>query len=368
MKKSVLSVILAGSMALSLTACQTGGKSAPADAAAAAETEAESQKNALSEETVAAEVTITDFDGNSVTLMQNPKKVAVYDYAILDMLNAVGFEKSGIEQLIVPTKDKLPEALSYYREQDDDKVLTGGTMFYVDRDVLDLVQPDLVILGARSFAADAAGDSLSAGEKEKMREDTETRYSKAAFAKLTVNAKDSSLLPDMEKNVEALAAIFPQIAPDLEARFGEIKAEVSHIHDKAQASEKRALFAMMVDQTSLSVFHPSSRFDMLYEEFGFAPASEEAVEWTDQHGFDVRAEYILQTDPDVIFLLDRSATVGTGAGADNFLNDPIIKQTRASQNGDIYVLSGDAWYTMTGGFNSVETMIADINQYIKKLN
>ena len=50
------------------------------------------------------------------------------------------------------------------------------------------------------------------------------------------------------------------------------------------------------------------------------------------------------------------------------MNDPIIKQTTAAQNGDIYVLSGNAWYTMTGGISATETMIADLNQYIIKLN
>ena len=57
---------------------------------------------------------------------------------------------------------------------------------------------------------------------------------------------------------------------------------------------------MMVDQTTLSVFNPNSRFDMIYEEFGFIPADEGAVSWTNQHGFDVRAEYVLEK-PDVIF-------------------------------------------------------------------
>jgi iron complex transport system substrate-binding protein len=367
MKKPILASLLAALMLFALAACSAPA-TGDANTTPPATTPAVTPSPEPSPSDEPSEVTIVDFDGKSVTLAPNPKKVAIYDYAILDILYNVGFEKTGIEQLVVPSKDTLPAALDYYKNQGDDKVLMGGTLFYVDWDVLDLVQPDLVILGARSFGMNASGERLNADDNAKFRTDTEERYGQAAFAKLSVGAGDASLLTDMERNIQALAAIFPDIAPELEAKFEEIKGGIAEIHDKAQASGKRALFAMMVDQTTLSVFLPSSRFDMLYEEFGFTPVADEAVAWTDQHGFDVRAEYVLEVNPDVIFLLDRSATVGTGAGAENFLKDPIIAKTQAAASGDIYVLTGDAWYTMTGGFSAAEAMIADISKYIDKLN
>lgn len=313
------------------------------------------------------EVAVTDSDGKEVSVTQSPKKVAIYDYSILDILYNVGFEKTGITQLIVPAKDNLPADLSYYKEAGNDKVVSGGSLFYVDWDVMDLVQPDLVITGARSFGVNAAGDSLSADDKEKYITDTLARYPEADFIKLTVNTKNAQLVTDMEHNVAVLAEIFPEIKAELEAKLAEIKGDIAEIKTKAAASGKKALFAMMVDQSTLSIFNPDSRFDMLYDDFGFAPVDSGAVKWDDQHGFNVRAEYVLEKNPDVIFLLDRSATVGTGAGAENFMNDAIIKETNAAKTGNIYTLTGDAWYTMTGGFSSAERMIADINQFISKL-
>lgn len=358
MKKKLTSLLLAAVMTAALTAC--GGTTAPSSAP-------EALAPGPSDPIQPSYITVTGSDGAEATVLQSPTRVAIYDYSVLDILESVGYEKAGIEVIVVPAKDKLPTELSFYQEQGDDKVVSGGSLFYLDWDVLDLVQPEVVILGARSFGMSASGDRLDTEGKEKYAAETKQRYADTAFVKLSMNTSNSQLLQDMESNVTALAAIFPQLGPDLNAKLEEIKAEMAAIQAKAQASGKTALFCMMVDQTTLSVFNPDSRFDMLYEEFGFTPAAQEAVSWEDQHGFDVRAEYVLEVNPEVIFLLDRSGTVGTGAGAENFLNDSIIARTEAAKNGNIYVLSGNAWYTMTGGFASAEAMIADISQYTDTL-
>jgi iron complex transport system substrate-binding protein len=365
--KKTLALLLAAALALAIPACAGDAppEATPAQTAVQATGPAPEDSPGQTPGEPGA-VTVLDTDRAEVTVPVNPRTVAIYDYSILDMLYNAGFESTGIERLIVPTKDTLPPALSFYAEQGDDKVVSGGSLFYVDWDVLDLLQPELVILGGRSFGMNASGERLGSDDAAKFKTDTLGRYPGAAFIKLSVNAANSRLTEDIENNATALAAIFPGAADAINEKLGAVKAGIAEIRGKAQASGKTALFAMMVDQTTLSVFNPGSRFGMLYDDFGFAPADADGVEWTDAHGFDVRAEYVLEKNPDVIFLLDRSATVGTGAGAENFMNDPIIARTKAAENGDIYVLTGDAWYTMTGGFSAAEAMIADLNQYIGK--
>ncbi|MDR1906244.1 MAG: ABC transporter substrate-binding protein [Clostridiales bacterium] len=308
-------------------------------------------------------VEVTGSDGAVVEVGVNPTKVAVYDYAILDILENVGFDNTGITQLIVPSKSSLPADLAYYKNQPDSKVVSGGSLFYVDWDVLDIVQPQLVILGGRSFGMNAAGDRLSADDNAAFKNSTMERYSSTSFVKLSVNASNSNLSPDLESNVTALGKIFPSLKPALDAKLAQIKAAMDEVKIRAQASGKNALFVMMVDQNNISVFNPSSRFDMLYEEFGFTPVEADAAAWGNAHGFDAQAEYVLARNPDVIFVLDRSATVGTGAGFENFIGDNSIKATSAYQSGDIYLLTGEAWYTMTGGFTAITRMIEDINQF-----
>ncbi|MDR2267356.1 MAG: ABC transporter substrate-binding protein [Christensenellaceae bacterium] len=310
-------------------------------------------------------IKVVDASGAEIEVPVNPTRVAVYDYSTLDILNNVDFTKTGIEQLIVPTKSSLPEELKYYADLPGDKVISGGSLFYVDWDVLDLVQPQLVILGGRSFGMDADGNRLGTDAAAEFRESTYARYSNTKFIKLSVNSTDSSLVPDMERNAGVLAKIFNKVSVD--GKLNEIKNKIADIKTKAEASESTALFCMMVDQTTLSVFNVGSRFDMLYEDFGFTPVDPNAEAWTDAHGLTARAEYVLEQNPDVIFVLDRSATVGTGGGFANLMADEVIKQTEAYKNGHIYVLSGNAWYTMTGGFTAAEAMVADLQKYFDDL-
>ncbi|MCL1949523.1 MAG: ABC transporter substrate-binding protein [Turicibacter sp.] len=355
LKKTIYSTLFLVT-ALTLAAC---GNAASNDAPAAVEPAQETTESTTERETV----TIVDFDGQSIEVQTNPKTVAIYDFGVLDILYNVGFEKTGIETLIIPNSTGgLPASLSYFEDQDF--IHFGGTLFYVDHDVLDLLQLELVILGARSFGMNANGDRLNDEEWDAFREETFNRYDETTFIRLGPG-REINLVQDIQTNARVLAAIFPDLADEIEAELATILAGIAEVHDKAEASGSTAIFAMMMDATSLSVFNPGSRFNMLYEEFGFAPADAEAPAWTDAHGFDARAEYLLSINPDVIFVLDRSNNmVGPGPAFDNILADPIVAQTTAAQNGNIIALDPTSWYTITGGFGAARQMIADLMEYL----
>jgi len=311
-------------------------------------------------------VTIVDFEGESIEVQTNPTVVAIYDFGVLDILYNIGFERTGIETLIIPNSTGgLPASLSYF--EDADFVHTGGTLFYVDRDVLDLMQPELVILGARAFGMNAAGERLDDDDRNAFRDETLERYEDTTWIRLGPG-REINLVDDMAKSAEALALIFPDLAEDIMAELDSIIADIEEVHELASASDSTAIFTMMMDATSLSVFNPGSRFNMLYEEFGFTPADPDAsLEFTDQHGFDVRAEYLLSIDPDVIFVLDRSNNmVGPGPAFENIMVDPIVAQTSAAQNGNIIPLDPTSWYTITGGFGAARQMIADLMLYLEQ--
>jgi len=309
-------------------------------------------------------VTVVDFAGDTVEVMTNPTVVAIYDFGVLDILYNIGFERTGIETLILPQSGGgFPPSLAYFN--DADFVHIGGSLFYVDRDVLDLVQPELVILGARSFGMNAAGDRLEPDDVAAFREETLERYEDTAWIRLGPG-REINILDDMEISVNVLSAIFPELADDLQAEFNAILDEVAAVNELASASDSTALFVMMMDATSLSVFHPGSRFNILYDEFGFTAADPEAsLEFTDQHGFEARAEYILALNPDIIFVLDRSNNmIGPGAAFDAITSDPIIAETSAAENGNIIALDPTSWYTITGGFGATRQMIADMMIYL----
>jgi len=315
-------------------------------------------------------VTITDFDGNVVEVRQNPTVVAVYDQGILDMMYTIGFERFGIETLIVPNPSGLPSVIQGINNIPDLRVLDGGTLFYVNRDVLDLVPPELIILGARSFGMNAAGDRLDPEDVATFRAETEERYGETSFIRLTINARDSDLLNDITANAEAMALIWPHIADDLKAEIDSISGGMDYIAAVAEESGFRAVFLMMTTPDNFSLFLANSRMDMVYEEFGFAPVipPEDLGDFTDQHGFEARAEFVLALDPDVIFLLDRNQmndNIPESAGYAALLSDPIIQRTQAYLSGHIYALYPQEWYTVVGGFGSAHQMIADMMRFVE---
>lgn len=350
-KKIVLAALLAAGLGAGLSARGRSEGSAPAGAAA-----------------TPATVKIIDTTLEEVEAVVNPAAVAIYDYSILDILRSVGFERTGIKTLVVPSRSTLPEALAYYKsEVPGVRIVSGGSLFFIDWDVLDLAEPQLVILGGRSFGMNASGQRLNAEDAAKYRADTYGRYGGARFVKLSVDAAKSTLDEDILRNVTALGRIFPALKEDLEARYREIKTGMDSVREKARQSGARALFVMTPDPASISVFLPGSRFGMLYNEFGFIPADPAESADFSAHGAATAAEYILSVNPDVIFLLDRAATVGTEAGETNFKNDPSIRQTAAFKNDRIYTLDGDSWYTMTGGIQAAKQMIQDLSRFIDTL-
>ena len=353
MKKSLLALVAVLGL-FALTACGED------DTAGAGNGDSENGEA----ERVRELVTITDFEGESIEVMTNPSVVAIYDFGVLDILYNVGFERTGIETLILPSSTGgLPQSLSYF--DDADFVHQGGSLFYVDRDVLDLIEPELVILGARSFGMDAEGNRLEPEDRDEFRDETVERFDETAWIRLGPG-REINILDDMEISVNVLSAIFPELADDLQAEFDEILAEVATVNELASASDSTALFVMMMDETSLSVFHPGSRFNILYDEFGFTAADPEAsLEFTDQHGLEARAEGVLALNPDVIFVLDRSNNmIGPGAAFDTITTDPIIAETSAAQNGNIIALDPTSWYTITGGFGATRQMIEDMMIYL----
>lgn len=315
-------------------------------------------------------VTVTYFDAagtpQDARVVKSPTSVAIFDWGILDILYTLGWENTGIETLIIPT-NALPFEINWFTSQDF--VITGGTLHYVNWDILDLVQPELVILGTRSFAHNAAGETTSPEVRAELRTEADEKYPDTAFIRLTQNSTRSNLLEDLEHNVYVLQQIFPQIADELQTYLDASVTALNDLREKVQDSEATALFVMLWEDR-MSIFLPDGRFHMVYNEFGFLPAAYDLPEWGDQHGFDARAEFILSVDPDVILLLDRTDmdSPNGGVGVQNFMADSIIQSTTAAQEGHIYVLQGNPWYTLLGGLGALDIMIANIMVFTSTLS
>ena len=319
-RSGVLAVALA---AFSLTLAACGGGTAPS-AAADGET-----------------VSITDAQNRVVEVPVKPETVVVTDWSALRTLNDLGIEVDA-----VPTSNgALPADLAKYAGGEVTKV---GTLFELDYEAINALEPDLVIVGSRSGTPEVVAEL--------------TKITPAVVDLSARYDKPEEQLPAVEQRVEQLGSIFgveEQAAQQME----EVKTAIAETRAKVQASEQTAMF-VQVSGGKASAYGPTSRFGTIFSDFGFsdtgAPVDEEG-----SHGEEVQAEFFTEYNPGAILVLDRAKTIGESAQpALEVLDNDLVNATDAAKNGHVAEVEGFAWYIASAAPSSLRQMVADVNQVL----
>lgn len=113
----------------------------------------------------------------------------------------------------------------------------------------------------------------------------------------------------------------------------------------------------------VSAYGAGSRFGIIHDEFGFAAADEKIEVST--HGQSISFEYIVEKDPDYLFVVDRGAVVGGESSAKQVVENDLVKNTKAYKNGKIIYLDPDYWYLSGGGLESVAGMTEEVSGSIE---
>lgn len=278
--------------------------------------------------TEAKTITVTDSNG-SIEVPKNPKKVVVFDNGSLDTIDALG---EGETVVGAPTKN-LPEYLSDYK-----KVESAGGIKEPDLEKINELQPDLIIISGRQQ-----------DYQEKLSKIAPTMY-------LAVDAKDT--WNSTKQNIETLAVVFDK-QEEADKKIAELEKEITAVKEKASASDETALVTL-VNEGQLSAYGNGSRFGIIHDTFGFKQADDKIEAST--HGQSVSYEYILEKNPDILFVIDRTKAIGGDASNDNVAENELVKQTIAGKNGKVISLQPDIWYLSGGGLESTHLMIEDVNK------
>ncbi len=67
------------------------------------------------------------------------------------------------------------------------------------------------------------------------------------------------------------------------------------------------------------------------------------------HGMNVSFEYVMEQDPELLYVIDRGAVVGGESSAQQLVENQLVENTQAYQNDRIYYLPPDYWYLSGGG-------------------
>lgn len=283
--------------------------------------EAEMQESAKSAQNVTAQdikqVTINTAKGD-VTIGVNPKPLGVYDMTIMQDLVALGVEADGLPGKLLLDNFKL--------EGTTPKDI--GTVHEPNLENVHALKPQAILIGGR---ASPHYDELNKiAPTIDLSLDQENMY-ESSLSMLTNLGK----LFDKSEKAEELV--------------NDIKTAVSETKKITEGNGNGLI--LMVNGNKVTAAGAESRFGFIHNQLGIPMADNNIEEHT--HGEPVSFEYIQKTNPDWLFVLDRTSAIGQeGPGALEVLDNELVQQTTAWQKKQIVQLSPDS-YLAFGGYYQI---------------
>ncbi|MBP7000711.1 siderophore ABC transporter substrate-binding protein [Amaricoccus sp.] len=258
-------------------------------------------------------------------LERAPERVVVFDMAALDTLDALGVAPVG-----------APEKL-YVSYLDHVRAAPVGTLFEPDLEAVAALDPDLIVVGARSAAQYDALAQIA--------------------PVIDMSVGDDTLLADARARIEAYGALFGREAQAAELAAS-LDAEIAAARE-AVAGHGDAL-VLMTNGPKISVYGPGSRFGWVHAALDLPAAVPDMTAAT--HGEAVSFEFVQQADPDWLLVIDRSAAIGESADAARAtLDNPLIADTTAWKQGQVVYLDAAPIYVAGGGVRSIAGTLADLS-------
>lgn len=274
-------------------------------------------------------VTIEHYSGTDEVPV-DPETIVVMDLGMLVTLDSLGIEADGFGSLGTP----VPEEYQAVVDAPEDV----GTAFEPDYEAINALEPDLIIVATRSSAT--YPDMSEIAPTVDMTFDESVDYMTA-----------------FRQRHEQLGQIFG-IEDEVAERLDSIDAEVAAMAE--QTADAGTALVILTSGAEVSAYGAGSRFGAVHDIFGYAPA-DESLQTEETHGEVVSFEYILEADPDALFVVDRSAAIGEdAASAAEILDNDLVNQTSAAQNDRIVYVDAFSWYLAGNSIPGIHGVMADI--------
>ncbi|HEV7317781.1 MAG TPA: siderophore ABC transporter substrate-binding protein [Ensifer sp.] len=280
-----------------------------------------------------AETLTIEHSSGTTEVEKNPKTVLVYDFGMLETLDMLGIPVSGVPG------SAIPPSLEKYKADTYPKI---GTLFEPDFEAINAAEPNLVIVGGRSQA----------------------KYAEVAKLAPTIDltSDDKDLIGSIKKNATILGQIFGK-EEEIKANIAKLDASIEAL--RGLAADKGTGLILLTTGGKISAYGSGSRFGTLHDVFGIKPADPELQVAT--HGQAISYEYILETNPDWIFVVDRDAAIGQQAQpAAALLDNELVRQTKAWKDGHVVYLDSAKLYLTASGLKSQQDIVDQLTQALGK--
>ena len=274
-----------------------------------------------------------ELDEKAVEVPKNPETVVVFDFGMLDTLDKMGVEVAG-----VPKSGTVPPYLSKYN---DDKYANVGSLKEPDFEKISELGPDLIIISTR---------------QSELYEEF-----KAIAPTIYVGLDTANYIESFKENVQTVAKIFGK-EDMVKEEIAAIEKRIEEVNKKVTELGKTALIVLANDG-KVSAYGPGSRFGLIHDVLGFKAVDENIEAST--HGQSISFEYIVEKDPDFLFVIDRTAVVGGESSAKEVIENDLVKNTKAYKEGNIVYLDPNYWYLSGGGLVSVSEMILEVGAAVE---
>lgn len=277
------------------------------------------------------EVEVAHAQGTTTVPFQ-PETVVVYDLGTLATLTDLGVEVAGLPDFV-----GLPDEIADAHPD----ATTVGTLFEPDLEAVNALEPDLIIVATRSAASLPDLSEI------------------APTIDLTVAEDD--FLGSFADHTRSLGEIFG-VQDEVDAALAEIEADVDEV--AAMGAEAGPALIVLTSAGEVTAYGPGSRFGLIHDTFMVPPAVEDVEAAT--HGEAISFEFIAEAAPEILYVLDRDATIGEeGQAAEQVLDNEIVAGTPAWTDGAVTYLDGFAWYIAPNGLPSVRSMIDDVRSSLE---
>jgi len=323
MKKILMAMMMFAVMAV-LVACGAGDKKTDSSS------EKPTEKPAEETEAVNDVVEVKhELDESPVEIKKNPETVVVFDFGTLDTLDELAIEVAGLPKQTIP---------SYLEKFKDEKYVNLGSLKEPDFEAIHALQPDLIIISSRQSDL-----------YDEFKEIAPTIY---------LGIDTTNYMESFKKNLNTIGEIFNK-EEEIASELADIEEEIAGINEKASGLDEKSLI-ILGSEGKVSAYGPSSRFGIIHDVFGFKAADEKIESST--HGQNITFEYILETNPDILFVIDRDAAIGADSTVKATVENDLVKKTEAFQNDSVIYLDGEYWYLSGGGLKSMKEMIKEVEQ------
>ena len=272
-------------------------------------------------------VTVETYAGPA-EVPQRPEAVVALDLAAIDTLHALGIDIDGVPALVPPA----------YLSAAMEGASPVGSLFEPDFEALAAMAPDLIVAGGRSQPQIASLSRI------------------APTIDMTIWGDD--LIGQARERVRAYGAIFDRRA---EADALLAKLDAALVRAREAIDGKGDALILLSNGGTVSAYGDDSRFGWLHRALDLPEAYPDITAET--HGESVSFEFIAETDPDWLIVIDRGAAIGQeGEAAAVTLDNPLVMGTKAGRAGQIVYLDSAATYLAGGGIQSMQILLDQIAQ------